>query len=446
MIYDIVQSVQILDWIQKPTPVSALIHAATLVTAGLYLLVRSSPILEYSSTALLVITLVGASTAFMAATCGLVQNDLKRIIAFSTISQLGYPRVLGKQKKQFTFLNTSPFQYVPVKKAQTKTKIKALLCIQFKRGQHNLSKVVKPLLDPWYVTGFTDGEGCFTLSIAVLPQVSTNQNKTRLQVNPIFSIHLHSKDIFLLESIKDYFGVGTIYQENNTNSASYKVLSVTELNNVIIPHFDKYPLLSQKLADYLLWKEAIQILVNKEHLSQNGLEKILGIRSSLNLGLSPSLKNRFPNIMPVARPKVENKNIPNPNWILGFTEGEGCFIINKQKSQNTANLKFSVWLELAITLHSRDKALLEQIRVYLSCGKVYSKSDQKYFAYRIARFDDIFTKVIPFFQKYPLIGDKNKNFKDWCLAADLLKKKEHFTEAGIAKIISLKENMNRGRK
>jgi len=75
---------------EGPTPVSALIHAATLVTAGLYLLVRSSPILEYSSTALLVITLVGASTAFFAATCGLVQNDIKRIIAFSTISQLGY--------------------------------------------------------------------------------------------------------------------------------------------------------------------------------------------------------------------------------------------------------------------------------------------------------------------------------------------------------------------
>jgi len=73
-----------------PTPVSALLHAATLVTAGIYLLVRSSPILEYSTTALLVITLVGSSTAFFAATCGLVQNDLKRIIAYSTCSQLGY--------------------------------------------------------------------------------------------------------------------------------------------------------------------------------------------------------------------------------------------------------------------------------------------------------------------------------------------------------------------
>ena len=75
---------------EAPTPVSALLHAATLVTAGIYLLLRSSPILEYSPTALLIITLVGSTTAFFAATTGLVQNDLKRIIAFSTISQLGY--------------------------------------------------------------------------------------------------------------------------------------------------------------------------------------------------------------------------------------------------------------------------------------------------------------------------------------------------------------------
>jgi NADH-ubiquinone oxidoreductase chain 5 len=75
---------------EAPTPVSALLHAATLVTAGIYLLIRISPILEFSGSALLIITLIGSSTAFFAATCGLLQNDLKRIIAFSTISQLGY--------------------------------------------------------------------------------------------------------------------------------------------------------------------------------------------------------------------------------------------------------------------------------------------------------------------------------------------------------------------
>jgi NADH-ubiquinone oxidoreductase chain 5 len=75
---------------EAPTPVSALLHAATLVTAGIYLLLRSSPILEYSPDALLVIVIIGSSTAFFAGTCGLLGNDLKRIIAFSTISQLGY--------------------------------------------------------------------------------------------------------------------------------------------------------------------------------------------------------------------------------------------------------------------------------------------------------------------------------------------------------------------
>lgn len=75
---------------EGPTPVSALIHAATMVTAGVYLLLRVSPILEFCSTALAVIATVGAFTALIAATIGLVQNDLKRVIAYSTCSQLGY--------------------------------------------------------------------------------------------------------------------------------------------------------------------------------------------------------------------------------------------------------------------------------------------------------------------------------------------------------------------
>jgi NADH-ubiquinone oxidoreductase chain 5 len=78
------------DAMEGPTPVSALIHAATLVTAGVYLMLRSSPIIEYGPTVLIVITWVGALTAFFAATTGLLQNDLKRVIAYSTCSQMGY--------------------------------------------------------------------------------------------------------------------------------------------------------------------------------------------------------------------------------------------------------------------------------------------------------------------------------------------------------------------
>ena len=78
------------DAMEGPTPVSALIHAATMVTAGVFLIVRCSPIYEFSELALNIITIIGMSTAFFAATVALVQNDIKKIIAYSTCSQLGY--------------------------------------------------------------------------------------------------------------------------------------------------------------------------------------------------------------------------------------------------------------------------------------------------------------------------------------------------------------------
>jgi NADH-quinone oxidoreductase subunit L len=78
------------DAMEGPTPVSALIHAATMVTAGVFMVARLSPIFEYAPLALNVIAIVGASTAFVAATIGLTQYDIKRVIAYSTMSQLGY--------------------------------------------------------------------------------------------------------------------------------------------------------------------------------------------------------------------------------------------------------------------------------------------------------------------------------------------------------------------
>jgi len=78
------------DAMEGPTPVSALIHAATMVTAGVFLLIRCSYLIEFSPIALNIITIVGACTAFFAATTGLFQNDIKRVIAYSTCSQLGY--------------------------------------------------------------------------------------------------------------------------------------------------------------------------------------------------------------------------------------------------------------------------------------------------------------------------------------------------------------------
>ncbi len=81
------------DSMEGPTPISALIHAATMVTAGVFMVARMSPLFEYSETALSVVLVIGASTAFFMGLIGLVQNDIKRVVAYSTLSQLGYMMV-----------------------------------------------------------------------------------------------------------------------------------------------------------------------------------------------------------------------------------------------------------------------------------------------------------------------------------------------------------------
>lgn len=99
----------------------------------------------------------------------------------------------------------------------------------------------------------------------------------------IFKITLHNKDIDLLNQLQNYFGVGNIKKHGET-TLQYCVTSYKDLK-VIIAHFDQYPLITQKQADYLLFKQALNIFITKEHLTAEGLRKIVGIRAAMNLGL-----------------------------------------------------------------------------------------------------------------------------------------------------------------
>uniref|UniRef100_UPI0022FD92F1 hypothetical protein n=1 Tax=Drechslerella dactyloides TaxID=74499 RepID=UPI0022FD92F1 len=258
------------------------------------------------------------------------------------------------------------------------------------------SSVVKPdsnnklILKPWYITGLIDAEGSFIISIIKNPRC-----KTGWEVQTMFSISLHKKDYTILELIKSYFeGRGSINKERQ-DSLHYRVKALLDLTNVIIPHFEKYPLITQKRADFELFKQIVFMLNNKEHLTSEGLAKIVSIRSSLNKGLSPLLMENFPNIVPIERPKFETPKTFYPDWIAGFASGEACFMIKFYKSSNY-RLNELASLNFYITQHIRDKQLLLNLVKYLNCGIVFKHSENAV-VFKVSKFSDITQKIIPFF-------------------------------------------------
>lgn len=98
------------------------------------------------------------------------------------------------------------------------------------------------------------------------------------QVKPIFKISLHNKDLKILEALQRTWGVGKIYK-HSANASEYRVSSLKNLR-IIIDHFDKYPLLTQKLSDYLLFKQSVLLIEKKSHLTMEGLLKLVGIKAS----------------------------------------------------------------------------------------------------------------------------------------------------------------------
>jgi hypothetical protein len=118
---------------------------------------------------------------------------------------------------------------------------------------------------------------------------------------------LHNKDRIILEALQRTWGVGKIYKDGN-DASTYRVSSLKNLR-IIINHFGKYPLITKKLADYLLFKQSVDLIEKKQHLTMEGLTKLVSIKASLNLGLSEKLQESFPNIVPSVKPEVKPSEI-----------------------------------------------------------------------------------------------------------------------------------------
>ena len=298
-------------------------------------------------------------------------------------------------------------------------------------------------LTPGFVSGFSDAESTFAVTVF--------RQRSRWQVSPIFQIRAHTRDLPLLNSIKAFFGgIGSIHVEKSKDMAGFYVRNLKDINNIIIPHFKKYPLLTCKKIDYELWIKCLEIINRKEHLTDSGLLKIISIKTSMNTGLlGDNLKAAFPNVIGVERPIYSHKvgDIKfYPEWVAGFTEGDGSFTVDINKIA-TSKLGYTVVLRLQITQHNRDEVLIKSLINYFNCGNTVQDKRESVSAitYRASRINDILEKIIPFYQKYPMLGYKALDFGDFCKVAELVKSKAHLTEEGLQNIRDIKAKMGQKR-
>lgn len=294
----------------------------------------------------------------------------------------------------------------------------------------------KDTLPPYFITGFSDGESTFSFSIC-----KDSGIKLGWSIIPCYSIELHGKDIALLSKIQSFFGVGKISIRKRNSSAVYAVKSLKDLTNVIIPHFIKYPLLTQKRVDFGLFKLVCELMSNKEHLTMAGLIKIVSIKASLGKGLSTKLTESFPGIIPVDIPFIKTTAILDNAWVSGFVSAEGCFECVMRKSQTTKT-GFQILLRFSINQHSRDTLLFKAFLKHWSCGVLRGDFKKPVVLFSVSQFSDILNIIIPFFEKYPVQGAKSGDYADFCRVALLMKDKAHLTVEGLNQIKNIKSGMN----
>jgi len=128
--------------------------------------------------------------------------------------------------------------------------------------------------------------------------------------------------------------------------------------------------------------------------------------------------------------------------VAGFTSGEGCFYIGINKA--ATKIGYRVQLNFQITQHNRDEQLLKSLISYFGCGYYSARTNKLAGDLIVTKLSDIIEKIIHFFNKYPIIGAKAKDFEDFKRVAELMKNGAHLTSEGLDQIRLIKAGMNRG--
>ena len=290
----------------------------------------------------------------------------------------------------------------------------------------------------WFV-GFSDAESSFMISLKNNSPSTSLPPKGVGEAHFIFRITLHIDDCAVLFTIRERLGIGVVSIRNQT--CTYSVHSFQNIINVLLPIFDKYPLLTLKQLDYSDWRKAI--ILKKENKDQS---------SKISLSLTTFNQiSHIKNNMNTNRTDYQNyklkKEMISKYWLVGFVEGDGSFFFTN------GNAVFS--------LTQKDKRILEVIRDYLeniplnppykglvkpSRGKphcsITRKNKNTAYQLDIQDKDVLFQYILPFFKNLQFFSRKGIDFSIWCLGLHILINGYNHLFKGKELLLKLSNNMN----
>lgn len=313
------------------------------------------------------------------------------------------------------------------------------------------SQILLFKLSPDYISGLTQADGSFFCSIKIAPK-----HLFGIQFQPKFTITADFDSKFILESIQSYFNCGNITINTKKHTAEFGVVRLTELYNIIIPHFNNYPIFCAKYHAFKLFSKIVTALFNKEKRNIQERRELLKLALSMNittnrkietidklftiLGVdeeaSEFLAQRNKDIIEKILLLNSEKIIVSNNFISGFIDGDGSFFISFQ-----INGEIKTGFNITNDLFS--KPLLEIVKQKIGNIGSIREGTKKELVYTVTGLNQIVDFLIPFIDKHPVFSEKSNHYVKFRTISIMLKRENPLNLESKLNAIDLAYNMNK---
>lgn len=306
------------------------------------------------------------------------------------------------------------------------------------------------IMNPGYISGLTQSDGSFFCSIII-----SSKHRFGLQFRPKFTITADLDSKYVLDDIKLFFNCGNVTINNKNHTAEFEVVKIKELHDIIIPHFLKYPVFCAKLHAFILFKEIVIALFNKEKRTREGRIELLKLALSMNTTTNrtedridylfsllevtdPKDKILF-NFNSIQKKETEIIESLSDNFISGVIDGDGSFFIYFLQNGD-------IKTGFKITSDKDSKPLLESIKKHLkNIGTIHegSKGELIYAVNGINQINDV---LIPFMNNNPIFSERALHYDKFKYVSLIIKNSKSLTLENKLKIVELYYEMNKNGK